>query len=57
MPVLSAVRKRFAKEQPLKGMRMACCLHVTTETANLVRALKAGGAPARISCHPAPEMR
>jgi len=44
MPVLTAVRKRFAKEQPLKGLRMACCLHVTTETANLVRALKAGGA-------------
>jgi adenosylhomocysteinase len=44
MPVLRAVKERFAKEQPLKGMRMGCCLHVTSETANLVRALKAGGA-------------
>jgi adenosylhomocysteinase len=44
MPVLRAVKERFAKEQPLKGMRMACCLHVTSETANLVRTLKAGGA-------------
>ena len=44
MPVLRAVRERFAKEQPLKGITMGCCLHVTTETANLVRALKAGGA-------------
>ncbi|MCG3183263.1 MAG: Adenosylhomocysteinase [Planctomycetes bacterium] len=44
MPVLRAVRERFAKEQPLKGIRMGCCLHVTTETANLVRTLKAGGA-------------
>jgi adenosylhomocysteinase len=44
MPVLAAVRERFAKEQPLKGVRMACCLHVTSETANLARALKAGGA-------------
>jgi len=44
MPVLRAVKEKFAKEQPLKGIRMACCLHVTTETANLVRTLKAGGA-------------
>ncbi len=44
MPVLRAIRERFAKEQPLKGIRMSCCLHVTTETANLVRALKEGGA-------------
>ncbi|MCC6150817.1 MAG: adenosylhomocysteinase [Planctomycetes bacterium] len=44
MPVLRAIRARFEKEKPLKGYRMGCCLHVTSETANLVRALKAGGA-------------
>ncbi len=44
MPVLAMVRRRFAKEKPLKGYRMAACLHVTTETANLARTLLAGGA-------------
>lgn len=44
MPVLRLVTDRFAKEQPLKGVRMSCCLHVTAETANLMRALAAGGA-------------
>jgi adenosylhomocysteinase len=44
MPVLRAIRERFAKEQPLKGYRMSACLHITTETANLLRTLKAGGA-------------
>ena len=44
MPVLRIIRERFAKEKPLKGARIACCLHVTTETANLVRTLKEGGA-------------
>src|SRR3954449_6045984 len=44
MPVLSAIRERFAAEQPLAGYRVAACLHVTTETANLMRTLKAGGA-------------
>ncbi len=44
MPVLSAIRERFEREQPLDGMRIAACLHVTTETANLARTLKAGGA-------------
>jgi adenosylhomocysteinase len=44
MPVLRLIRNRFAKEQPLKGVRLAACLHVTTETANLARTLKAGGA-------------
>jgi adenosylhomocysteinase len=44
MPVLALIEERFAKQKPLKGIRMACCLHVTTETANLVRALKASGA-------------
>jgi len=44
MPVLKQVREKFAKEKPLKGMRMSACLHVTAETANLARALKEGGA-------------
>jgi adenosylhomocysteinase len=44
MPVLRTIRARFAKERPLKGMRIAACLHVTTETANLARTLQAGGA-------------
>ncbi len=44
MPVLTSIRERFAKEKPLKGMKMAACLHVTSETANLCRALVAGGA-------------
>lgn len=46
MPVLRLVRARFTKEKPLKGLRMACCLHVTAETANLMRTLQAGGADA-----------
>jgi adenosylhomocysteinase len=44
MPVLAAIRERFESEQPLAGYRVAACLHVTTETANLMRTLKAGGA-------------
>lgn len=44
MPVLSRVRDRFQKEKPLQGLRFSACLHVTAETANLVRTLKAGGA-------------
>jgi len=44
MPVLQKVRERFTKEKPLKGLKMSACLHVTAETANLVRTLKAGGA-------------
>ena len=44
MPVLAAIRDRFEREQPLTGYRIAACLHVTTETANLARTLKAGGA-------------
>jgi adenosylhomocysteinase len=44
MPVLAAIRDRFEREQPLAGYRIAACLHVTTETANLMRTLKAGGA-------------
>lgn len=44
MPVLTLIRKRFEKEKPLKGVTLAACLHVTSETANLMRTLKAGGA-------------
>jgi adenosylhomocysteinase len=44
MPVLTAIRERFESEQPLQGRRISACLHVTTETANLMRTLKAGGA-------------
>jgi adenosylhomocysteinase len=44
MPVLRSIRERFEREQPLAGYRVAACLHVTTETANLMRTLKAGGA-------------
>ena len=44
MPVLDLIEQRFQKEQPLKGLRMAACLHVTSETANLMRVLQAGGA-------------
>ncbi len=44
MPVLRLIRERFAREKPLAGVRMSACLHVTTETANLMRTLKAGGA-------------
>jgi adenosylhomocysteinase len=44
MPVLRQIRERFAKEQPLKGVRLSACLHVTAETANLMRTLQAGGA-------------
>src|SRR5215471_5003686 len=46
MPVLRLIRERFASEQPLKGVRLVACAHITTETANLARALKAGGAEA-----------
>ncbi len=44
MPVLQAIRARFQREKPLKGLVMGCCLHVTCETANLARTLQAGGA-------------
>jgi len=44
MPVLNLIKKRFAKEKPLKGVRLTACLHVTTETASLMQTLKAGGA-------------
>lgn len=44
MPVLRLIRERFTKEKPLRGRKISCCLHVTTETANLMRTLKEGGA-------------
>ncbi len=44
MPVLASIRERFSKERPLAGVTVAACLHITTETANLLRTLKAGGA-------------
>jgi adenosylhomocysteinase len=48
MPVLRSIRERFARERPLEGLRVAACLHVTSETANLLRALTAGGAQAEL---------
>ncbi len=48
MPVLRLIRERFEKEQPLAGHRVTACLHVTTETANLLRTLRAGGAEVSI---------
>ncbi len=44
MPVLALIRARFEKHKPLRGIRMGCCMHVTSETANLMRTLRAGGA-------------
>jgi adenosylhomocysteinase len=55
MPVLALIRERFEKEQPLAGVRIGACLHVTTETANLMETLAAGGAevaPARRTRRP-----
>jgi adenosylhomocysteinase len=46
MPVLREIHQRFARERPLKGIRVSACLHVTSETANLMRTLQAGGADA-----------
>ena len=48
MPVLALIRERFARERPLAGVRLAACLHVTTETANLALALRDGGAEVRL---------
>jgi adenosylhomocysteinase len=48
MPVLMAIKQRFEKDKPLQGLRIAACLHVTTETANLMLVLKAGGADAQL---------
>jgi len=49
MPVLDSIKKRFAKDKPLKGVRIAACLHVTTETGNLMETLKVGGADVRLT--------
>ncbi|HEX2694620.1 MAG TPA: adenosylhomocysteinase [Acidobacteriota bacterium] len=49
MPVLSKIKARFAKDKPLKGLRIAACLHVTSETGNLMQALKVGGADVRLA--------
>ncbi|MDX6744598.1 adenosylhomocysteinase [Actinocorallia sp. A-T 12471] len=49
MPVLRAIRERFAVERPLDGLRIAACMHVTTETANLLRTLQAGGAEVAVA--------
>ena len=49
MPVINGIRERFRKEQPLKGIRVTACLHVTSETANLMLALKDGGADIRLT--------
>lgn len=48
MPVLVRIGERFRENEPLKGIRMSCCLHVTAETANLIRVFKAGGADVRL---------
>ncbi len=48
MPVLRQIKKRFKREKPLKGIRVTACLHVTTETANLMKTLQAGGADVRL---------
>ena len=53
MPVLRAIRERFAKEQPLKGYRMSACLHITTETANLLHAAGRRGGDRRLRVQPA----
>ena len=48
MPVLAQISRRFAREKPLKGKRIAACLHVTTETANLMRTLQAPASAAAV---------
>ena len=49
MPVLNSIKAKFAKERPLKGVRLSACLHVTTETGNLMETLKIGGADVRLA--------
>jgi S-adenosylhomocysteine hydrolase len=49
MPVLSSIKKEFERDKPLKDVKVAACLHVTVETANLILALKAGGAKIRLA--------
>jgi adenosylhomocysteinase len=49
MPVLDSIKKRYAREKPLRGVRISACLHVTSETGNLMEALKLGGADVRLT--------
>ncbi|MDO9445325.1 MAG: adenosylhomocysteinase, partial [Dehalococcoidia bacterium] len=49
MPVMAQIRERFLREKPLKGVRITACLHVTSETANLMLALRDGGADIRLT--------
>jgi adenosylhomocysteinase len=49
MPVLDSIKKKFAREKPLRGLRISACLHVTSETGNLMEALKLGGADVRLT--------
>ncbi len=49
MPVLDSIKKKFAREKPLRGLRISACLHVTSETGNLMEALKLGGAEVRLT--------
>jgi adenosylhomocysteinase len=49
MPVLNSIKKRFAREKPLRGLKISACLHVTSETGNLMEALKLGGAELRLT--------
>ena len=48
MPVLRLIKKRFQREKPFAGLRVTACLHVTTETANLMKTLQSGGADVRL---------
>src|SRR5262249_31681141 len=48
MPVLALIRRRFEKQQPLRGLRLGCCMHVTSERATWIRTLRAGGARAAL---------
>ena len=57
MPVLRQVRERFVAEQPLRGVRVGACLHVTTETAVLMLTLKAGGASVALCAYQARSVR
>jgi adenosylhomocysteinase len=56
MPVLNIIKKRFEKEKPLKGQTLAACLHVTKETAVLIKVLIAGGANVVVLTHFQPKM-
>ena len=57
MPVLARIRERFAEERPLEGVRIGACMHVTTETANLMRTLVASGAEVTCLLYTSPSPR